>query len=114
MGVDGTTCRVQKFTGTQLRARVYTVHRADVTIVKPWQFESGVVYEEEEEEMFYPSADNQDSDDVVEDHIQNGNEDEDTAVAEEEKDSREIGVTTRSGRKTRLPSHLADYVVEKE
>ena len=32
------TCDVQKFTGLQLRARVYTVNKADLLTVQPWSF----------------------------------------------------------------------------
>ena len=36
--VHETTCKVQKFTGLQLRARIYTVNRADILTVQPWRF----------------------------------------------------------------------------
>ena len=116
--VEESTCRVQKFTGTQLRARVYTVHRADVTIVKPWQFESGVVYEEEEEEdVVYPAAcDEVDEGQQVQEEAQLEGEGEisDEKEGEEEEENTGYGATTRLGRKTRLPSALEDYVVRKE
>ena len=49
------TCTIQKFVGMQLRARTYTVHRADILKVQPWKF-SHEEEEGEDEEEATPEA----------------------------------------------------------
>lgn len=58
--VRGATCDVQKFTGLQLRARIYTINRADVTTVQPWRFDindhADDVSEDSDDKDDYPEA----------------------------------------------------------
>lgn len=107
--VEKDNCKVQKFTGHQLRARVYTVHRGDILIVTPWEFpdENGGSEDEEEEAVH--------GDDLVEVHgeeAQEGSDSEDIEVVEPELHQQEVVTRSRRGRTINIPGHLKDYVLE--
>ena len=69
------TCEVQKFTGNQLRARVYTVNKADLTKVTPWVFKDANI----------PDSDSDDTDICEEgEEVKEANEDEEVVEANEE------------------------------
>ena len=107
------SCQVQKFTGTQLRARVYTVHRADILTVKPWVFPDVEVESDEDPEIQgspVPGI-------IAEVDTESENEDKERDENVEEESEHDTGdevpanedKTTRSGRKVRKPGWLLDY-----
>ena len=105
--VGDETCKVQKFTGLQLRARTYTVNRADVLKVSPWKFPDLEVQSEDDEE---------DSTVVGRQGIQTTDADgdgddseEDSAGSEQDAPVGNVEVT-RSGRRVRPPSRFKDFV----
>ena len=120
--VDKSSCEVQKFTGMQLRARPYTVHRADILTVQPWIFPSDTMQdtqESDEEDIQVPAgaqshpvngAEEGQRVDSEAEGVDPSSEDEpdDTAPAEAEER------TSRCGRKLRRPAHLGDYVMERD
>ena len=59
-------CKVQKFTGQQLRKREYTVHRADILAVAPWKFPDISDLSEDEEEVDRPKVQEEDFERVLE------------------------------------------------
>ena len=117
--VGDALCKVQKFVGSQLRARTYTVNRSDILSIPTWTF---------------PALEESVSDDDDDDHIvnqvptQTPNEPEEPeerqhiAVREvpDDHDASDVDVesedeapelVTRYGRKIRPPRKLNDYTV---
>ena len=105
-------CQVQKFTGTQLRARTYTVHRADILTVKPWIFPDVEVESDEDQEgqgSRYPIprlVSEVEMEEKVKEVI-NAEEESEHDTGDEQPANDDI--TTRSGRKVRRPQYLANY-----
>ena len=102
-------CKLQKFTGHQLRARVYTVHRGDILIITPWKFPDEKDGSDDEEEKFQ----GKDLDEVSQEG--SGSEDKENEEVEQfevaEPELRQQA-TTRPGRTRKLPGYLKkDYVV---
>ena len=78
--VEDSTCKVQKFTGSQLRARTYTVNLADITKVQPWTFKN----------VNTPSDSDSDEDsssELVSQHQNDIEQDEEGGVLEEDEDN---------------------------
>ena len=104
-------CKVQKFVGRELRARPYTVNRADIIAVKPWEFRGDQPIDSEENDC---DTRNQHHSGTIHDSI--GPEGEEIQNVSEVEDEGTVGegtgVVTRSGRRVRPPAHLADYVQE--
>ena len=114
---------VWKFTGSQLRARIYTVNRADITKVQPWQFQEDTHNEEEsdsEEEMTVVQ-DNVASGNVSDEREHESGEDEKEEVLDENRsdetsdsdtvvDGPKVLSPTRRGRQRLPPKYLEDYV----
>ena len=102
-------CKVQKFVGRELRARPYTVNRADIIAVKPWEFRGDQPIDSEENDC---DTRNQHHSGTIHDSI--GPEGEEIQNVSEVEDEGTVGegtgVVTRSGRRVRPPAHLADYV----
>ena len=133
--VNDGTCNVQKFTGSQLRARTYTVNRADITTVAPWRFVntggSDAESEDSDDREVYQEAiseDKTDEDDETEGEEGETDDIDDQVGQEEEEETNDIDegdldsdsegshdelpeVTTRSGRRVRPPKNLADYTL---
>ena len=55
--VTDKTCKVQKFSGSQLRARTYTVNRANISVVPSWRFDDGHELSEDDDEGDRESTD---------------------------------------------------------
>lgn len=134
--VANDTCKVQKFAGSQLRARVYTIKRADVTKVMPWRFED-IEYLGDESEA---EDDNNLADKTVRDeparrdddlHESTEDEEDKSSGSEEEinhevtpenteesegEDDVEVPAQqiTRSGRAVKVPRWQEGYVVRRE
>ena len=108
------SCKVQKFTGHQLRARVYTVHRADILTIEPWNFP----------EIEYCSDEDEEADQGVrptvhverEDRVQREQEDkhnEEVEAIEEAQPRVQVEKKSRSGRPIKAPKFMRDnYVLE--
>ena len=131
--VGDTTCKVQKFTGCQLRARIYTVHRADIIKIKPWMFEEAADSDTEDEDTIededrgrakasYVGKDlsvRTDEEEEDKDEVEEDEEEEDKVEEENDKindvstgEVKEVEpVKTRSKRKTKVPKKLDDYVL---
>ena len=107
------TCDVQKFTGSQLRARVYTVNRADITKVQPWKFEGECTPDTSDSDSEDPQ--NESSSPPVQ--ITGGEEVQPTEDAEKSDEEtrpevqEDAVITTRSGRQVRPPPHLKEYIL---
>ena len=103
VSVDITTCKVQKFSGSQLRARPYTVNRADILAVHPWKFDT-------------VDSDTSGSSDEA-DYSLLPHVDEEPRVQDPDGplvNPAPVGVHNEgqrhSGRRTRKPAYLSDYV----
>ena len=119
------SCKVQTFVEMQLRARPYTVHRADVLMIEPWMFKEedhqdedsdneGILRRDEEIITGDPQHDHDDMGDEVDetaaDHeVETVTDDPDDNT---EQDGRIKEVVTRYGRQVRTPNKFADYVLE--
>ena len=103
-------CKVQKFTGHQLRKREYTVHRADILAVAPWKFPDISDLSEDEEEVDRPKVQEEDFERVPEE-VQVEVARDDTETVEVEDDQHEAVTKTRSGRSVNIPRRLKDYVL---
>ena len=118
------TCKVQKFSGMQLRARSYTVNRADILKVQPWLFTDASSESDDESEDEHTNYQHAASEDVAEDVAEEDESDEgeeDVMGSGDDMDeSHDISlrhppeVTTRSGRKSRLPTRFADFQMGKK
>ena len=120
--VSEVTCNVQKFTGLQLRARIYTVNRADVITVQPWRFDitggSNAEPEDSDSEDYQEATDEEKSDNEPEEHaaqLQEEGEDTDEDQVDvsdsDSEESQEESTVTRSGRTVCLPKKFADYTL---
>ena len=129
-------CKVQKFTGSQLRSRVYTIKPADVTKVMPWKFED-VEEEEESEEESDPETEclfgkddqngrnepvhqdqnvnvNPEENEMEDDKGEEESEKEDSHDSSESVEEVPVQKASRSGRTVKQPAWQKDYVVRRE
>ena len=89
------TCEVQKFTGSQLRARSYNVNRSDILAVRPW------IFKDDDNENSSPNrkpnegreadttvqADHRQQEDEGQEEVEYDNDDEEDDEAEEVEES---------------------------
>lgn len=121
VSVEKSICVVQKFVGTQLRARQYTVNRADVIVIPSWKFP--LADQDSDSDESIPPADNKELDtqrettDVSdEDESEASDRDEvfDDRVVQEDPVQEVQPQPRRSTRTRRRPAYLSEYVVEPE
>ena len=107
--ISDDTCKVQKFSGSQLRARTYTVNRANISVVPSWRY-TGLEDISDDEEDKVPGAEC--AADLREEEVQDDVfvDDSQSEDDEEVEDVPAKNTRTRSGRSVRPPSYLGDYV----
>ena len=110
------TCSVQKFAGSQLRARTYTVNRADISIVPSWKFSDDEQLSDEDDDADHAKSyytRNDESSDEVEDSGDEvfDEEENDPNVDPEVMPNQQREIRTRSGRSVRTPSRFGDYIM---
>ena len=143
INVSKDTCDVQKFTGAQLRARLYTVSRADITKVKPWEFvdvhyseedtdseveghfADSVVTRDDEHDKISRGEKSEDEEPIERENIsinESSDSSDETTIPDDEtmiedthdEQAAPKQITTRSGRQVRTPRNLQDYVCQRE
>ena len=87
--VNPDTCKVQKFSGKQLRARPYVVHRADISTIQPWIFKDDEP-PRNDGTMFSKKTNNQIQDQTPPMHNEENNRQSETEdISEEEEENQE-------------------------
>ena len=125
VAVDRTTCKVQKFTGTQLRARIYTVNRADVLTIPPWKFPneefSNETSDEDDCQFSVPKRYNHTEEVIQQEemvHDESGeiasDQGEDDVFQEEDVEPVQVEtvIRRRSERKKKMPGYLDQYICD--
>ena len=109
--VNRESCKIQKFSGRQLRARPYMVNRSDIMTIQPWEFrgdlsEGASNQDQDDNTMVGTNVSVPINEDVTESVSESGEED--------TEDSPDKDKVTRSGRRVRPPVRFADYTMCKE
>ena len=105
------TCKVQKFTGNQLRSRTYTVNISDLSSIPIWKFPDIGNHDEDDDHTVYGSkciATEQDHQDANLQEADNLNPNIDNEPPNNEQT---MNTRTRSGRSVRTPNRFGDYVM---
>ena len=102
---------MQKFVGSQLRSRTYTVNLSDISSIPPWKFVEEDLSDDEDSVHYYdPSSisTHEDRDLPNQDQELHTNE---VRIGGDQNPNQERNTITRSGRSVRSPSRFGDYVM---
>ena len=109
------TCSVQKFAGSQLRARTYTVNRADISVVPSWKFpyDEQLSDDDVDHTENYNTRNYESSEEVEDSEEEVFNEAQENApnVDPVNMPNQQREIRTRSGRSIRTPSRFGDYIM---